>query len=893
MNINVGTRLGSYEIVSRIGAGGMGEVWRARDSKIGRDIAVKVLPASFAADADRLQRFEQEARAAGTLDHPNLVTIYELGTHDGAPFIAMELLEGETLRDKIGDAVAPSGGATMPVRKAIDYASQIANGLAAAHDKGIIHRDLKPENLFVTRDGRLKILDFGLAKLTSRNDSSGSNEDQTQQRETSPGIILGTAGYMSPEQVRGRPVDHRTDIFALGAVLYEMLAGRRAFRRDSAVETMNAILKEDPADLQDVKTPVAPGLERIVRRCVEKAPEERFQSAHDIAFALDAVSSTSSQRPLVEQPSAKWRAKTMTALVAAAIVACVLTGVVAWRAGRRGVVAATPPLTARSFAQLTFELDALFPSLAPDGKTFAFTSGAVGSRDISVQRVDGRNAINLTKDSPADDYQPAFSPDGNEIAFRSERDGGGIYVMGATGESVRRLSDIGYNPTWSPDGTQIAVGTDNIQVNPRGRSAHSSLWILDVRTGVKRQIKAEDPVQPSWSPHGYRIAYWALQGETGQRDIWTVDPRAADTAGSVTRLTNDAALDWNPVWSPDGKWLYFGSDRDGTLNLWRIAIDEQSGKAQGAPEPVTLPARAAAHFTVARTGGELAFVAIDQSETVWQFPFDAAGLRVTGDPLRVRSGALLSFNPASPSPDGEWWTFTNAGVQEDIYLMRRDGTGLRQLTNDPAKDRGPSFSSDGKLIYFYSQRGNRYEVWSIRPDGSDLRQVSRTTGRSLWFPRPIPGKNALIAFNEEGPSVLPFNADGTITRQEPLPPMSDPEARMRQVYPSFDGSMIVGTVARPAAMQGTWVYSFATKRYDRVAGTVAQATWLPSSNHVVVLATPHGLKVIDLTANTSRDIPLPLRSADWTFAFTPDSRILQVHEVSNGSAIWMMKEAMR
>jgi serine/threonine protein kinase len=282
MTISSGTKLGSFVIVSRIGAGGMGEVWRAKDAKIGRDVAIKVLPAFLVADADRLQRFEQEARAAGTLNHPNLVTIYELGTHDGAPFIAMELLEGETLRDKLDRGA-------IPARKSIEYAVQIANGLAAAHEKGIVHRDLKPENIFTMPDGRIKILDFGLAKLTAPADAP---DDATAKRGTA-GTVMGTAGYMSPEQVLALEVDHRSDIFSFGAILYEMLSGQRAFRRDSSVETMNAILKEDPPELSVSGAQVSPAIDRIIRRCLEKNRTERIQNARDLAFALDGLSGTS------------------------------------------------------------------------------------------------------------------------------------------------------------------------------------------------------------------------------------------------------------------------------------------------------------------------------------------------------------------------------------------------------------------------------------------------------------------------------------------------------------------------------------------------------------------------------------------------------------------------
>src|SRR5689334_8274141 len=272
-----GSKIGPYEILGLIGAGGMGEVYRARDARLGRDVAVKVLPASFSSDHDRLQRFAQEARAAAALNHPNILSIFDIGEDTGAPYVVSELLEGETLRQKL-----QSGPLTL--RKASEAATQMANGLAAAHEKGIVHRDLKPENLFLTADGRLKILDFGLAKLTRP--ESTSPEAATVQVATDPGTVMGTVGYMSPEQVRGKNADHRSDIFAFGAILYEMLSGKRAFHGDTPADTMSAILKDDPPDLVETNRNVSPALERIVRHCLEKNPQQRFQSAGDLAFDL-------------------------------------------------------------------------------------------------------------------------------------------------------------------------------------------------------------------------------------------------------------------------------------------------------------------------------------------------------------------------------------------------------------------------------------------------------------------------------------------------------------------------------------------------------------------------------------------------------------------------------
>jgi hypothetical protein len=293
MSLAPGTRLGAYEVVALIGAGGMGEVYRARDARLGRDVAIKVLPAAFSADADRLRRFEQEARAAAALNHPNILSVHDIGSHpstgsgQGMPYVVSELLEGETLRARIG---------TLPVRKACEYAIQIARGLAAAHEKGIVHRDLKPENLFVTDDGRVKILDFGLAKLTQKDSPlvSGTNVPTIPLAEkTEAGMVLGTIGYMAPEQVRAQAVDHRSDLFAFGAILYEMLSGKRAFHGETTIDTMTSILKEDPPDLPAAERHIPPALSRIVDRCIEKSPGARFQSANDLAFALEGLSSQS------------------------------------------------------------------------------------------------------------------------------------------------------------------------------------------------------------------------------------------------------------------------------------------------------------------------------------------------------------------------------------------------------------------------------------------------------------------------------------------------------------------------------------------------------------------------------------------------------------------------
>src|SRR5271154_1770491 len=336
MALTPGTKLGPYEIKSQVGAGGMGEVYRARDTRLGRDVALKILPESFSRDSDRLRRFEQETQAVAALNHPNIVAIYDVGPFESAPFLVSELLEGESLR-----AVINRG--PIPQRKVIEYAVQVANGLAAAHDKGIVHRDLKPENLFVCRDGRVKILDFGLAKLAGK---GGEPDGATMtSSHTAAGVVMGTASYMSPEQVRGEAVDARTDMFAFGAVLYEMLSGKRAFQRDTPPETMTAILREDIPEITDVQPPIPPALDRIVRRCLEKSPDHRFQSAKDLAFGLESLSQISTSSNTASQAaieSGKSAPRLKVALAAVAIVLAAALLALGWWIGRSGASAPPP-----------------------------------------------------------------------------------------------------------------------------------------------------------------------------------------------------------------------------------------------------------------------------------------------------------------------------------------------------------------------------------------------------------------------------------------------------------------------------------------------------------------------------------------------------------------------
>lgn len=447
MALASGLKLGPYELGASIGAGGMGEVYRAHDARLGRDVAIKIISASFARDVARVHRFEQEARAAAALNHPNILAVYDIGTHDGSPYIVSELLEGSTLRDRLREG-------PQPMRKVVDYALQIARGLAAAHDRGIVHRDLKPDNIFITNDGRAKILDFGLAKLT-RQDTGV--EDLTRTIQSEPGMVLGTIGYMSPEQVRGKDADARADVFSFGAVLYEMVSGLRAFKGDSSADILSAILKEEPQDLVDINATVSPALDRIVRHCLEKNPAERFQSAHDLAFDLETLSSisrSSKEIPLPEPPP-----RTRVWLWPAVILALLLAAGAAFLAGSFHRATAMP-----NFHQVTYRSGTLYSArFTNDGNSILYSAAWEGNPiQLYSSRSDSVEAHSLAPNAlvaaVSSKNQLAVLLDPNVITAGSiPVPEGTLALLPIEGGAPRPLVQHVYYADWTPDGSELAV----------------------------------------------------------------------------------------------------------------------------------------------------------------------------------------------------------------------------------------------------------------------------------------------------------------------------------------------------------------------------------------------------------------------------------------------------
>jgi serine/threonine protein kinase/Tol biopolymer transport system component len=562
MAVTAGSRLGPYEILAPLGAGGMGEVWRARDPRLGRDVAVKVLPASFSADPERLRRFQQEARAAGALNHPNITAVYDIGSHEGTTYVVSELLEGETLDTRLGE------GPLSP-RKAIEYALQIARGLAAAHEKGIVHRDLKPENLFITRDGRVKILDFGLARFNAPDGGESPSGLPATSAGTEPGIVLGTLGYMSPEQVRGRPADPRSDIFSFGAVLYEMLSGKRAFPGTSAADTISAILREDPPEVSRSDRQIPDALERIIRHCLEKQPEERFRSAHDLAFALEAVSgasgSTSAVVPLALRARPRFVRENWRWILA--LGAAVLAGALLDRFLRSP---AEPHLV--TFHPLTYSGTDFSPAASPDGRTLAFASERDGRRRIWLKQLAGGNEVALTS-GPDDD--PRFSPDGSMVLFaRSEGSRMMLYRVPLLGGEPRKLAEDASDGDWAPDGRRIAFVRKSLKAGVLG----SSVFVAAADgAGAREVARIEEHALrwPRWSPDGRRIVLVDNGLAGASRPILLVDVDSGKTR-QITPPGRGAVISAN--WSGDGSDLLYTVGVRGLET--RLVRQSESGAAR-------------------------------------------------------------------------------------------------------------------------------------------------------------------------------------------------------------------------------------------------------------------------------------------------------------------------
>jgi eukaryotic-like serine/threonine-protein kinase len=874
MSLSAGSRVGFYEITGVVGAGGMGEVYRAHDAKLQRDVAIKVLSPQLASTAEARARFEREALSVAKLSHPNIVSIFEFGDHNGLAYVVSELIDGETLRARL-----ESG--PLPPRRAIAYALQIARGIAAAHARGIVHRDLKPENVMITRDDHVKILDFGLAKPV---EPAPSDETRVAGTLTSAGMVLGTFAYMAPEQVRGLAVDHRADIFAFGAVLFEMLSGDRAFKGETAADTMTAILTKEPAELDTARLAISPGVDRIVRRCLEKNPDLRFQSATDLAFALDTLSTTStSSAAAMEATPAVVRVGTIAWLPWSVAIAALLAAVAVWLYKPPATDADLPW---QHFTRVT-EAGGVEtgPTLSPDGSTVAYAISVNGSWDIYAQRVGGRNATPIVNDPKRDEGGPAYSPDGTLIAFHESDEDGGIFIAGATGESVRRLTDVGFDPAWSHDGKKIAYSTEEVR-DPSARQTVSSMYVVDVAGGAPKKIVEGDAIQPSWSPGDDRIVYWSNNG--GQRDIFTV----AASGGTRVPLTDDAALDWSPTWSPDGAYVYFSSDRGGARNIWRMPIDHSTGHSTGAPLPVTTGVQAQAGLPrLSKDGSRLVFRSRIASVNPVAIPFDPA-TNQAGTPVVLDSSNNIRI-PSDVSPDGTQIAYYSIGErQEDIFISGPTGKGMRHVTDDAARDRAPVFTRDGQTLAFYSNRDGAWAIWSIRTDGSNLRKIAGVEG-GVAYPVASPIDDRVV-FSSTFTGQGVYWAHASVGGAPQLLPGTKWNAGYFFVTSwSADGSRLCGPVVSDSGRSsGVGVFDLKTQTLTTIASDETFGVrWLPDGQRVVYFTgTSHPELVIVDSVTHKRSVvavQLPRPPTDDIFSISRDGRTIYFGAVHEEADIWI------
>jgi Tol biopolymer transport system component len=506
-----------------------------------------------------------------------------------------------------------------------------------------------------------------------------------------------------------------------------------------------------------------------------------------------------------------------------------------------------------------------------------------GNADIYLQRVGGGNPLNLTRDSSMDDTQPAFSPDGQQIAFRSEREGGGLFIMGATGESARRLTDGGYNPSWSPDNKRIVFATEGV-AGPLERRQTSQLWVMDLETRVKQLLSRGDAVQPSWSPHGQRIAYWSVPTGGGRRILWTV----AAEGGKPVQVTNDDHINWDPVWAPDGRSLFFVSDRSGSMNVWRVPVDEGSGRVLGEPQPVTTSSQSLGLLSVSRDGRRIVCATDERKSNLERWPLDPTALRVTGKLSPLTHGAR-AVRSSVASPDGQWIAFDTSSPQEDLFVAHVDGSGLRQLTSDTFKDRLPQWLPDSSRILFYSNRSGSYGVWTIQADGSGLRSLFPGSLDAFYNPLPSPdGRRIVATLNLHSAVLIDLDPAGG-GKVRVLPTTGAGEVFSATSW-SPDGVRLAGILEKQdgTTIPGVVVYTLAEDRYDRLTDFGGIPRWL-HDNRTLLYLLDGKIFLCDVRSKASRLLLEPPQSSLFTsVSVGPDDREIYAVRSADEGDIWML-----
>ena len=820
--LSTGRGIGHYQILGTLGKGGMGVVYLATDTKLGRKVALKFLPAFFTSQKDRLRRFEQEARAASALNHPNILTVHEIGEADGLRFIATEFVEGETLRQRI--VRGPED-----LTSSLNVAEQIASALAAAHAEGIVHRDIKPDNVMLRRDGYVKVLDFGLAKLTQQLESKP--EDVTRQMiQTSAGVVMGTAQYMSPEQARGLEVDARSDIWSLGVVLYETVSGHAPFNGPTTSDVIVAVLDREPDWTQWPKGQIAAELEWIVRKALRKEKEQRYQTAKELQDDLKNLRQRSEHASVSEQDPSRLKSldspaavstgetepkNTVTATtrtdsparpltqtigrhprVVVVLLLLVMVGsafAVYWFAvrNRPALDAQTgsgnaEAVTILNTTQITSGLGLdLHPSLSPDGNSIAYSSDRGSGYEIFVRPLmAGGRELQLTSDG-FQNFEPAWSPDAKRIAFHSKKRGG-VWVVPALGGVAKQVTEFGSSPAWSPDGSSLVIQStgigDDLFAMASGALLTTTLWQVSASGGTPKQItKMGNPPgghgSPSWSPDGNRIAFTSY--DPAGSGIWTVTPDGSDL--------KKAGRGIDAIYAPDGQHIYFVSFGSNNLNfgLSKMRISE-TGEPVGVPIEVrsTGPSRIK-RLTVSADGKKLAYTPLSTISNLWSVPMrDNQG---AGPPVAlIQDSSYRNSNPIY-SPDGKRIAYhvSRVGGRADIWLIDPDGKNPTQLTTNPASDQRPGWFPDSEQVAFQSNREGKELILAINvktgvektlfepaqdlsfarlsPDGKQIVFNSKQSGTTnLWVFSIETGAVRQLTFDKEAAGFGTWSPDGKI-----------------------------------------------------------------------------------------------------------------------------------
>ena len=904
LDLKSGQTVGSYSIVSFVSQGGMGQVYLAKDTRLNRRVALKLLPASFTKEVERFRRFEQEARAASALNHPNILTIYEICEVESALMIASEFVEGETLRKRI------SSGA-LSIADALNVAIQIADALSAAHKAGIIHRDIKPENVMIRPDGYVKVLDFGLAKLSEPSHDGTFTEAPTQVR-TGTGVVLGTIGYMSPEQARGHVVDARSDIFNMGTVIYEMIAGRSPFPGETASDVFAAILKSEPLPLSDVAPDVPPELNSIVRKALQKDRDQRYQKINELLADLKSVKEELDfQTKLVRSKSAdgakpaplatsvstavitsrqsrrttaiSWMGNNKAVvLLALLLVVAVAVGLYAFIFRNRSSPPSAVPASATAEQLRTVQITTwagfdCYPSLSPDGNSLVYSSDRNGKFEIYVKQLTaGGREVQLTSDG-AENFQPAWSPDGKLIAYAS-KGRGGIWVVPAFGGNAKQLVETGAYPAWSPDGSQIAFQTsgigDDIAGMASGALLPSTIAVISSEGGEARRItQVGNPAgghgSPSWSPDSKRIVFASYDPE--KTDVWSVS-----IEGDQPTLL---ARGYDPVYSPDGKFVYFASSQNGNFGISKIAISP-SGAPEGSPVQLVASGNSRAKAVrISADGKKLAYGTVAVKSNIWVVPVQGSS-KTESEPISLTRDTSLRNSAPVFSPDGFRIAYhvRRVGSGSDIYLMNADGANVTQLTTSPDGDERPNWFPDGEQIAFLSRRQGVDAMWvmnlktgrerklfsldqdmtfpKLSPDGKQIVFNSKKSGTTnLWLVSVDGGEPRQLTFDKESMGFGCWSPDGKFIAFEMkrgdnnflaiIPAAGGEPEQLNsdhgQSWPSGfspDGDRITFAGFRNGAWN-VWWYSRTTKeekqvtRYTKLNAFVRYPSWSPQGDKIV------------------------------------------------------------